>query len=142
MALGWGLGILAFALGLLVHAGHVAEMIQPEALRGPGWLAFGGWPFLLKVNQWNLITLILGGALSAIWVPFALLGAAARMDPLGRRLMLIVWGYSLAFLFVGRSNNGYWGFIYGPIVAISLVFAPMALRDLWRAAGPRNLAGG
>lgn len=64
------------------------------------------------------------------------------MDPLGRRLMLIVWGYSLAFLFVGRSNNGYWGFIYGPIVAISLVFAPMALRDLWRATGPRNLAGG
>lgn len=58
---GWGLGILAFASGLLVHAGHVAEMIQPEALRGPGWLAFGGWPFLLKVNQWNLITLILGG---------------------------------------------------------------------------------
>lgn len=131
----WGLGVLAFALGLVAHAGQVMDLIQPDALRGPGWLGFGGWPFLLKVNQWNLITLTLGGILSAIWVPLALLGAAGRLDPLGQRLMLIVWGYSLAFLFVGRSDNGYWGLIYGPLVAISLVFAPMALRDLWRAAG-------
>ncbi len=136
----WGLGVLAFVLGLVVHASHVSEFIRPDALQGPSWLAFGGWPFLLKVNQWNFITLIFGGMLSAIWVPLALLGAAARLDPLGRRLMLIVWGYSLAFLFVGRSNNGYWGLIYGPMVAISLVFAPIALRDLWRAARPRGLA--
>lgn len=138
----WCLGVMAFAIGLIVHAGHVSEFIRPDALQGPSWLAFGGWPFLLKVNQWNLITLILGGVLSAIWVPLALLGAAASLDPLGRRLMLIVWGYSLAFLFVGRSNNGYWGLIYGPMVAISIVFAPMSLRDLWRAARPRDLAEG
>ena len=60
--------------------------------------------------------------------------------------MLIVWGYSLAFLFVGRSDNGYWGLIYGPLMSISLVFAPMALRALWRAARPgvrvRAEAGG
>ena len=136
---GWGLGVLAFTLGLTVHAILVMELIPPDAMQGPSWLAFGGWPFLLQVNQWNLITLILGGVLSAIWVPLALLGAAARMDPLGRRLMMIVWGYSLAFLFVGRSNNGYWGLIYGPIVAVSLVFAPMALRDLWRAARPEGM---
>ncbi len=138
----WGLAVLAFSLGLMVHAGHVSEFIRPDALQGPSWLAFGGWPFLLKVNQWNLITLILGGVLSAIWVPLALLGAAARLDPLGRRLMLIVWGYSLAFLFVGRSNNGYWGLIYGPMVAISLVFAPMALRGLWRVARREVQVGG
>lgn len=130
----WGLGILAFALGLVVHASQVMDLIRPDALRGPGWLALGGWPFLLKANQWNLLTVGLGGVLSALWVPLALLGAAARLDPLGHRLMLIVWGYSLAFLFVGRSDNGYWGLIYGPLVAVSLVFTPMAVRELWRAA--------
>ncbi|NCA91121.1 MAG: hypothetical protein EOM92_20165 [Gammaproteobacteria bacterium] len=135
---GWGLGILAFALGLVAHAGQVVDLIRPDALRGPGWLALGGWPFLLKVNQWNLLTVGLGGLLSAPWVPLALLGAAAWPDPLGRRLMLVVWGYSLAFLVVGRSDNGYWGLIHGPLVAISLVFAPLALRDLWRAARPRR----
>jgi len=143
---GWGLGVLAFALGLVVHAGQVTELIRPDALQGPGWLALGGWPFLLEVNQWNLLTVGFWGLLSAPWVPLALLGAAAWRDPTGRRLMLIVWGYSLAFLFVGRSDNGYWGLIYGPLMSISLVFAPMALRALWRAARPgvrvRAEAGG
>jgi len=138
----WGLGVLAFGLGLVAHAGQVTHLIRPDALQGPGWLGFGGWPFLLKVNQWNFLAQIMGGLPSAIWVPLALLGAAARLDPLGRRLMLIVWGYSLAFLFLGRGENDYWGLIYGPLVAISLVFAPIALRDLWRAAGSGVAAGG
>ena len=130
----WAVGILAFAIGLALHAWIVSGYIGPEAREGGGWLAFGGWPFLLGANQLNIMIIGLGAWLTAIWVPLALLGASARTDALGVRLLLIVIGYSLAFLFVGRDNNVYWGSVYGPLVAVSLVFAPRALRSLWSAA--------
>lgn len=133
-AVWWAVGILIFAIGLALHAWAVSGQIGPDARAGGGWLALGGWDFLLSANQLNLIIIGTGAWLTAIWVPLALLGASVRRDALGLRLFLIVVGYSFAFLFLGRDNNAYWGMIYGPLVAVSLVFAPGALRALWIAA--------
>ena len=130
----WGAGLLAFAIALAFHAWAVSEHLGPEARPGGGWLALGGWTFVLASSQWNVLLVAANGWLTPVWLPLALLGAAARRDPLGQRLLLTVWGYSLAFLFIGRSNNGYWGILFAPLVAVSLTFAPAALGALVAAA--------
>jgi hypothetical protein len=130
----WGAGILAFAIGLALHAWAVTAQMAPEARPGGGWLALGGWTFMLASSQWNVLLVATKGWLTPVWLPLALIGAAAHRDPLGQRLMLTVWGYSLAFLFVGRSNNDYWGIICAPLIAVSLSFAPAGLGALVSAA--------
>ena len=129
-ALWWSLGLLAFALALGLHAWMVATQIPPDARAGGGWLALGGWSFVLSLNHWNLFIPAGAGWLSAIWLPLSLIGAAATRGPLANRLFLIQAGYFLAFLFVGRPNNDYWGILLLPLVAVSLVFAPGAILDL------------
>lgn len=130
----WVAGMVAFFIALALHAWMVEAHISPEAGQGGGWLALGGWGFVLTVNLWNVLIISAPSWVIALWMPLALVGATVRQDPLGLRLMLIVWGYTLAFLFVGRDNNHYWGIIYGPLVAVSLTFAPAALGALWSAA--------
>ncbi len=130
----WGVGLLAFAIALAFHAWAVSEHLGPEARPGGGWLALGGWTFVLASSQWNVLLAAANGWLTPVWLPLALLGAAGRRDPLGQRLLLTVWGYSLAFLFIGRSNNDYWGIVFAPLVAVSLTFAPAALGALVAAA--------
>jgi hypothetical protein len=137
----WAMGMLVFTLGLALHAWVVSGYIGSEARLSAGWLAMGGWAFLLKANQWNTLIEIGGVWLLAIWVPLAVLGAGSRYDSLGLRLFLIVAGYSAAFLFVGRGDNAYWGILYSPLMALSLVFVPSALRALWSAACGRSKLG-
>lgn len=132
--MGWILGASLFLIGIIWHASIVNPLIQPHALQGGSWLALGGWTFVLSANQLNIIILALGQWLTAFWVPLALLGAGSSAGPLGNRLLLIVGGYSFAFLFVGRPDNNYWGIIYGPLIAVSLTFMPNGLSALWSAA--------
>ena len=132
--MGWILGASLFLIGITWHASIVNPLIQPNALQGGGWLAMGGWTFVLSANQLNIIILALGQWLTALWVPLALIGAGSSSGPLGNRLLLIVGGYTSAFLFVGRPDNGYWGIIYGPLIALSLTFVPAGMSTLWSAA--------
>lgn len=106
---------------MALHGWAVSGRIGPDARTGGGWLALGGWAFLLSANQLNLIVIGTGAWLIAIWLPLALLGASAWHDALGLMLVQIVVGYSFSFLFLGRDNNAYWGVIYTPHVAVSLV---------------------
>ncbi len=133
-AAAWVLGILAFAIGLTLHGAAISEHLNPEARQGGGWLDLGGWARVLAFNHWNLLIPTASAWLTALWVPLALLGAGARQEPLGNRLLLLVAGYNLAFFFIGRPNNDYWGIIPAPLVAVSLTFAPSALLTLWTSA--------
>ena len=74
----------------------------------------------------------------ALCFPLVLLGSWAWHDSVGLRLKLILWGYSLVFLFVGRSNNDYWGVLLAPILGVSLIFAPLVIVTLWRRSFPSS----
>lgn len=37
-------------------------------------------------------------------------------------------------MIVGNPDNIYWGMIYALLLPLGLLFTPIALRDLWRAA--------
>jgi len=133
-AAAWLLGILAFAIGLALHGVTVSGYLSPEARQGGGWFTLGGWARVLAFNHWNLLIPTASAWLTVLWVPLALLGAGARQEPLGHRLLWVVVGYCLAFFFVGRPNNDYWGIVSAPLLAVSLTFTPAALQTLWTHA--------
>jgi hypothetical protein len=49
---------------------------------------------------------------------------------------LIVGGYMIAFLFIGRPDNNYWGYLYSPLLPLGWMLAPAALYDLAARAAP------
>ena len=130
----WTVGIFVFLMGLALHAWQVQGLLGLDAKAGTGWLALGGWHFVLSTLNWNLIGMATPAWFAAIWVPLAWLGAAARQDSLGTRLFLTVSVYIVIFLFVGREDNHYWGILISPLVTVSLVYTPMALQALWHSA--------
>lgn len=126
---------LALALAALAwHAHQVMALTQPGDLTSPGWVEWAGWGFVLLAARWNLIVLALGLWAAALVVPLALAGAIGRRDGLGLRLALLLIGYSLGFMAIGRPSNYYWGLVTAPILAVGLALAPAALADLAKAA--------
>jgi len=131
----------AFALALSValaalawHAHAVTALTSSHDLHSPGWVKLGGWRFVMATVKWNVIVILGGAAAAAAVVPLALLGAVGRNDGLGLRLTLLLAGYTLGFMAIGRPENSYWGLVTVPILSVSLCFAPAALADLLRGA--------
>ncbi len=131
-------GALALALiALGLHAHAVMALTRPGDAVSPGWVEFAGWGFVLLAAKWNLIVLAVGLWAAAVLVPLALLGAAGRRDGLGLRLAVLLIGYCLGFMIIGRPANYYWGLVTAPILSIGLALAPAALADLARAVRRR-----
>jgi hypothetical protein len=132
-ALAWAVAIMAFLAVLGVHAHFVAEQLRPGDHRSPGWLAFGGWPFVLANAKFNALLVLDPPWVIATAVPLMLLGLAAWPGPLGARLAVICLAYNLLFLFFGRPDNSYWGVIITPLMALGPLMAPRGLFELARA---------
>jgi hypothetical protein len=127
-ALGLALAALAW------HAAQVMALTRPTDFVSPGWIEFAGWGFVLLAAKWNLIVMAFGLWAAALVVPLALLGAIGRGDGLGLRLALLLTGYCLGFMVIGRPANVYWGLVTAPIMSVGLALAPLALVDLFRVA--------
>lgn len=126
-AAAWALGLLIFAATLAVHAQHVNALVTAADPASPSWLRIGGWSFVLQTTQWNLLLEAVPRWVGVILVPLALAGLTGRRDGLGQRVMLVVFGYVAAFIFVGRDNNSYWGLMIAPLWPLGLVTARPAL---------------
>lgn len=130
---------LALALAALAwHAHALAPLISPADKASKGWLALGGWPFVLSAARWNLLVLLAGQWLAAILVPLAIIGAAARRGGLTMRLAVLLVGYVDGFLVLGRPENYYWGLLITPLIAAGLALAPGSLGEILRAARRRR----
>lgn len=127
----------AAALGLAALAAHAVALshyVVPGDLASPGWSAAEGWRLpLLMIAHTGPLTL-LPACLVGLVVPLALLGWAGWPGPVGGRGATLLAGYALAFCVVGRVNNMYWGFLFGPLLLVGLAWSPPSLRDLVRAA--------
>ena len=97
-----------------------------------------GWRLVLAMA--DATSLLSPVAVATLAVPLALLGWCAWPGGLGRRGALLLGGYALAFMMLGRADNNYWGLIFAPLLPLGLAVAPAALRDLWQAAAPRARA--
>jgi hypothetical protein len=129
-AAAWLAGIAALAIGLWLHAQSLAPLVLADDRTSPGWLALGGWHFVLRTLRMNLALLIAPEWLTAIAVPLGLLGLLTRRGLLGDRIALTVLGYCAAFLFIGRPSNFYWGFLLAPIWPLGLIGCAVLLRDM------------
>jgi hypothetical protein len=124
---------LVITLGALALHGHaVTSLVTALDRPSPGWVNLGGWQFVLATARWNLIVMLAGSWTAAAVVPLALLGAGAWNDGAGLRLAILLTGYTLGFMVIGRPENNYWGLITAPLLSVGLYFAPMALCDLFR----------
>ena len=137
----------AFGIALVALAQHalaVGAVTSASDPRSPGWLALGGYPFVVKLATYNPLTL--GSPwLAALLLPIALLGLLAWRgggEGRGARAAFIVLGYAIGFCVIGRPNNGYWGLLIAPLWPLGLLEADKILAGgvsqlPWNAAASR-----
>jgi hypothetical protein len=135
----WLAGLGAYAALMAWHFAEVARHTRPDDL-ARGWVALGGAAFVLATVQWNSLFLALPAWASAVVLPIVLLGLAGAREAALTRAALIVFGYLLAFSFVGNPFNDYWGAIYAPLLPLGFMAAPASARDLARALTGRRTA--
>lgn len=133
-ALVWAVILSIACLFFWSHATAVETVRSFSDLRSPGWVASGGWPFVLRVAHAGTSFMLFPMKLVALLVPLALLGWSAIDHPLAKRSAFYLIGMVAAFTVVGRPDNEYWGILIGPLLPIGLVAAPAALYNLARAA--------
>lgn len=133
-ALIWFIGILVFSGELFLHWSIVSTMITESDLSTQGgWIVFSGWPFVLHTAQMNAYLFLAPPWLTAIILPLSVLGLAGWRDALGLRVFCTVGIYVLSFLIVGRPENKYWGLMYAFFMPLGLLYAPYALKDLFKS---------
>lgn len=137
-AVGWAAAFLCAVLAIAGHALLAVQASGPGDAASPGWLAFGGWSFLLTLARHGALLLALPACVTAVALPLALLGWAAWRDPFAERAGATIAVWLCAFLIVGRPDNDYWGFLLAPLLPIGLACALPALRDLGTAAMDRQ----
>ena len=129
----WFCGILIFGVEFLFHWTLVTRLIteNDKVLQG-GWIAFGGWPFVLNTAQMHPFLVLAPAWMTAVVVPISLLGLLGQRSDWGTRLTCTILVYMLAFAVVGRPFNAYWGLMYAFLVPIGLVQAPRVISRLFK----------
>jgi hypothetical protein len=133
-ALHWGIGLAVFALAYGAHAHFAMETYRPGDLESPSWLALGGIPFVLETARRSVLLVLMPAGIVGTFVVLTVLGLVGCRDSLISRIAFFICGCLVAFLFVGRPNNGYWGLLLAPLLPLGIAFAPAAIRDLGLAA--------
>jgi hypothetical protein len=136
-AAAWLGGLLALALALTVHAAALGPFVRATDVASAGWLGLNGWRFVLLQMKWNLLLMTTPDWAAAILAPLALLGLLGARGALADRLLLVVGGYTAAFLVVGRADNSYWGLLTAPLWPLGLFTLADTARDLLRASRRR-----
>jgi hypothetical protein len=127
----WILGIIGFGVFLTIHSMIINNLvIQSDLIYKEGWIVFGGWPFVLNTVQMHPFLILAPSWVSAVILPLSLFGLIGWNGPLGLRLASIVIVYVLAFLFVGKWFNIYWGIMYVNLLPLGLLYVPSSLQDL------------
>jgi hypothetical protein len=131
--LAWSLGIVGFFIYFGIHAWLVLKHTLPGDASDPSWLRFGGAVHVVACSRYLLLA---QGPhwLNAILTVLAVTGLASRKEL--DRLLVVVLAYMVAFAFVGKPWNWYWGIIYLPLLAVGLGHSCAALAGLIRASLP------
>jgi hypothetical protein len=120
-ALAWALAVLLYAAGLAWHAAQVTGLTTAADGASLGWLALGGWPFVLLQMKWNTLLLAMPTPVIAVAAALVVLGLAGLKGPGETRAAAVLVCYGLAFLVLGRPDNAYWGLMITPLWPVALV---------------------
>jgi hypothetical protein len=124
-ALAWAGALALYAAGLAWHAFEVTRLTTAADRASSGWLALGGWPFVLLQMEWNALLLALPAPATAPAVAsvaaLVVLGLAGLKGPCEARVAATLVAFGLAFLVLGRVDNAYWGLLITPLWPVALV---------------------
>jgi hypothetical protein len=138
----WAAALAVFAAFYGWHAWQVHEMTGPAGPPSPGWLAMGGWPFVVDAFWGSSLLTVLPHAVAAVVVPLALLGWFSRSGALFDRVSAVLLAYVVLFCFAGREDNFYWGMLVGSLLLPGLAFGVglcgTAVGDLRRVVTRRS----
>ena len=134
----WTISILCVAAFYIAHASAVRAVTLPTDLSSESWVATGGWRFVLLCMQDGTLFTVFSPKVTAVAVPFALLGWCSWKHPIGTRVALFLGAYVVAFMVIGRTNNSYWGMLLAPFVPVGLLFAIPSVKVLYRRATRRG----
>ncbi len=140
---GWAAVIALFSATMFFHAQAVAAVVQPGDPGSQGWTRFGGWAFFKFAIQESTALRAVPGWLSAVLIPLSILGWASWRTLTGLIGFLLISGYALIFMTLGRPENFYWGLAIAPAFLMGLAFLRTALPDLAaavRGAAPAGLS--
>jgi hypothetical protein len=126
----WGAALSAYGATYLWHVAEIAMLIGPaDHAAAESWLQFGGLVFVLRTASYNGLLLVAPFWVAGLVLVVGLVGLKELPRP-----ALTVSLFLLLFLVYGRPVNGYWGGLYGPLIAFGLVCAPGAVIGLLRRA--------
>lgn len=133
-ALTWMIGITGYFILFYFHRSILSGLItKSDFVQSKGWLAFGGWSFVLSTFQMYPYLLLAPKWLSAITLPCAILGLIGWRGTLGTRITLTVSIYICSYLFIGLPYNEYWGLMYTNLAIVGLINTPGSIASLWRS---------
>jgi hypothetical protein len=130
----WAALVLAFAIVIWLHANQVAAVTSSADPASPGWTTMGGWSSLMRTMALTSGFRALPPAIATVAIILSFLGWAGWRSRTGLAGSLMFAGYGLMLMLLGRYENFYWGLLIAPAFALGIIFAPIALKDLWRAA--------
>jgi hypothetical protein len=138
-AASWSGVVLLFAGAMVLHQQQVAPLIFASDAASPGWFGAGGWPSFMRAFRLTSALRALPAPIGAVGVILALFGWLSWKSETGLTGSLLLLGYGLFFMLLGRPNNFYWGLMIAPCLLLGLIFLPQALSDLvqsWREPAP------
>lgn len=122
---------MIFLIVLGVHASIVQAIPPlPTDFVNTGWLRMSGWPTYVYYIQQTTIFYFLPYWVACVGVPLGLLGWLSWRSPIGFAGAAFHMGFAILFMFAGRPENVYWGFILAPSFLIGLLNVPGTLREM------------
>lgn len=137
-AFAWSLAGVGFLATYMLHVLAVSNAVAASGIssagESPGWLALGGWPFIVGSTQSVTILSALPLWVSVLVVPLSLFGWSLAKSEFAQRMVFAILGFVIPFLFIGRPNNNYWALLYAALMLPGLAFSWAAIRESVRAA--------
>ena len=122
--------VCVFGIVIWVHAEQVAAVVRASDPASPGWLSIGGWQGFLRAMRLTSAIRVLPEWIGNITIILAFFGWISWRTTTGLFCTLLLAGYGIIFMVLGRPDNFYWGLIVAPLLLLGLAFLPRAVDDL------------
>ncbi len=130
----WSAGLALFFAFYAWHVGQVrAQLATSGVAAAPEmaqWLRFGGLDFVLLSLRMNGLLFQAPGAVLWLFLLAGLLGACQSSGETEQLAGLAATAYVVAFAFLGRPENFYWGLIPAPLLAWGIGSLPLSVSVL------------
>lgn len=126
----WVGATAVFAVAFVTHAVLVHSQVGAADPASPGWVRFGGWPFILDIVRGSSFLGVMPVWVAAAGVPLALLGWCSRCTPFANRVVVTIGTFMCAFMVIGRPENVYWGFLFVLLLIPGVALTPVAIWQL------------